>query len=250
MDLSRQNLFIEEEIQQKLKNIKVMIAGAGIGSYIAECLVRLGVENIYIFDGDVVEESNLNRQNYIFDDINSPKVDSLKNRLLSINPAANVVVESIFLNRRTLMKYIKNKDFVINTIDFDHPAFLYCNYICKKNNVTEIFPMNLALGSAAFVSDSGAYAFSDFFNIKNYKKETKDSIIEYVFSKINKINNLLPYIEKYELLKKTLDYKDPQIGIASFITASLVSTLIIKILKGSKIKKFPELYHIDMEFDL
>ena len=58
----------------------MFLAGAGIGSVIAECALRLGFENITISHGDVVEITNLNRQNYIQGKIGKKKAEFLKNR--------------------------------------------------------------------------------------------------------------------------------------------------------------------------
>ena len=47
--------------QSIIKDYKIFLGGAGIGSIIAECALRFGFEHITIVDGDKVEESNLNR---------------------------------------------------------------------------------------------------------------------------------------------------------------------------------------------
>ena len=83
---SRNRLYVTEEEQNQIKDIPILLAGSGIGSNIAECALRFGFENITIIDGDVVENSNLNRQNYTFYDISEYKAETLYNRLKSINP--------------------------------------------------------------------------------------------------------------------------------------------------------------------
>lgn len=86
----KNKIHINDQQQQIIKKFHILIAGCGIGSYIAECLLRLGFETITIIDGDFVELSNLNRQNYTMDDIKFLKVDAIKSRLLSINPDADI----------------------------------------------------------------------------------------------------------------------------------------------------------------
>lgn len=61
---SRNRIYVNESEQKLIKNYRILLGGAGIGSIIAECALRFGFENITIVDGDRVEESNLNRQNY------------------------------------------------------------------------------------------------------------------------------------------------------------------------------------------
>ncbi|WP_375379286.1 ThiF family adenylyltransferase [Chryseobacterium luquanense] len=51
----------------------MILAGSGIGSNIAECALRFGFENLTIVDGDRVEFSNLNRQNYTYEDVSTYK---------------------------------------------------------------------------------------------------------------------------------------------------------------------------------
>ncbi|MEI6438349.1 MAG: sulfur carrier protein ThiS adenylyltransferase ThiF [Candidatus Omnitrophota bacterium] len=72
---------------------KIGIAGAGgLGSNICAALVRTGFKHIEILDKDIVEASNLNRQDYILADIGKPKVDCLKSRMLAINPDLQLTV--------------------------------------------------------------------------------------------------------------------------------------------------------------
>ena len=63
MDNQRTEMLIGKEALEKLKAARVAVIGlGGVGSYIAEALVRSGVGNIRIVDGDVVDPSNVNRQ--------------------------------------------------------------------------------------------------------------------------------------------------------------------------------------------
>lgn len=70
---SRNRIYISEEEQERIKHVRVLLGGADIGSVIVECALRFGFENITIVDGDKVEESNLNRQNYVHSDIGECK---------------------------------------------------------------------------------------------------------------------------------------------------------------------------------
>ena len=65
----RNRLYVSENEQSIIKDYKIFFGGAGIGSIVAECALRFGFEHITIVDGDKVEESNLNRQNYTEKDI-------------------------------------------------------------------------------------------------------------------------------------------------------------------------------------
>lgn len=109
-------------VHEKVKRARVGIAGVGgLGSNIAISLARLGVGHIKIVDFDVVEPSNLNRQQYFVCDIGEYKVKALKKQLLNINPFIEIedVVEKIENdNVRELFGQI---DIVIEA--FDNPNY-------------------------------------------------------------------------------------------------------------------------------
>ena len=73
----RNRIYICDSEQIRIKKPKVLVAGSGIGSVIAECALSLGFENITMIDGDKVELTNLNRQNYIYTDTGKTKTKSI-----------------------------------------------------------------------------------------------------------------------------------------------------------------------------
>ena len=74
-------------VHERLKTTTVGIAGVGgLGSAIAVALARSGVGRLILADFDIVEPSNLNRQQYFVDQLGLPKVDALKANLRRINP--------------------------------------------------------------------------------------------------------------------------------------------------------------------
>mgnify|MGYP003297005887 CR=1 FL=1 len=80
----------------KIKNSKVLIVGiGGVGGYALECLVRSGVENITIIDGEFVDETNLNRQIIALNStIGNKKVEVAKKRALDINPNIKIRINT------------------------------------------------------------------------------------------------------------------------------------------------------------
>src|SRR3989344_6780633 len=82
---SRQIIFIGTENQEKLSKSTVAIVGlGGIGSPAAEMLARSGV-NLILIDRDIVEKSNLQRQNYNEDNVGKPRAHILAEKLKEIN---------------------------------------------------------------------------------------------------------------------------------------------------------------------
>jgi molybdopterin/thiamine biosynthesis adenylyltransferase len=243
---NRQLFFIDQSEQEKIKKLKILIAGVGLGSIVAECLIRLGCENLTIIDGDDVEITNLNRQNYRYAQQGLNKASCLKRNLNEIYEGLNVNSYDFYLDATNIEKIIEEHDVVINTIDFDSGCFNICNQICKKFNVIEIFPMNLGFGSSVIVSHQKSESYSKYFKTD----DLKDKILEFVISQRKDINNFLNYLSKYKEIKDLEEYKDPQLGIASFLNAAIITTIIVKIVKKQELRYFPELYHVDLEFDI
>jgi sulfur carrier protein ThiS adenylyltransferase len=78
-------------VTEILKGKKVFVAGAGgLGSNVCVMLARAGIGHITVVDFDLVEASNLNRQQYFRDQIGMPKVTALKENLLRINPELKI----------------------------------------------------------------------------------------------------------------------------------------------------------------
>ena len=91
---SRTEMLIGNEGMEKLKNAKVAIFGiGGVGSFVCEGLARSGIGNFILVDYDKIDESNINRQLIAtVKTVGKCKVDLMKERILEINPDANIEV--------------------------------------------------------------------------------------------------------------------------------------------------------------
>ncbi|MBQ6629708.1 MAG: tRNA threonylcarbamoyladenosine dehydratase [Methanobrevibacter sp.] len=89
---SRTEMLIGNEGMEKLNDAKVAIFGiGGVGSFVCEGLARSGVGNFILVDYDKIDESNINRQLIAtVKTIGKCKVDLMRERILEINPDANV----------------------------------------------------------------------------------------------------------------------------------------------------------------
>lgn len=95
---SRTEMLIGTDGMDKLADAKVAVFGlGGVGSYVCEGLARCGLGNFILVDFDKVDESNINRQLIAtVNTIGKYKVDLMKERILEINPDANVVIHKEF----------------------------------------------------------------------------------------------------------------------------------------------------------
>jgi sulfur carrier protein ThiS adenylyltransferase len=108
-------------IVEKCRAAKVGIAGCGgLGSNVAIALARLGVGKLVLVDYDVVEPSNLNRQQYFVDQIGKYKVDALRETLARINPYVQVQAICLRLNRENTEEVFKDCNVVAEC--FDNPV--------------------------------------------------------------------------------------------------------------------------------
>lgn len=116
---SRTELLIGKEGLNKLKNSKVAIFGVGgVGSYVVEGLARAGVGNFILVDNDDVALSNLNRQIIATQKtIGRPKVEVAKERILEINPEANIEIYQEFFMPDTEGIIDKSVSYIVDAID-------------------------------------------------------------------------------------------------------------------------------------
>jgi len=105
-------------VHERVKRGRVGIAGlGGLGSQIAFALARVGVGTLVLVDYDVVEPSNLNRQQYFIDQIGMVKVDALRENLSRINPYINVVTHNTLLNAENIAPIFAEVDIVVEAFD-------------------------------------------------------------------------------------------------------------------------------------
>ena len=116
---SRTELLIGEENLEKLKNSKVAIFGiGGVGSFVVEALTRAGIGNFILVDKDNVDLSNLNRQIIATrKTVGKPKVEVAKERILEINPNAEVEIYKEFFMPETEGILDSTISYVVDAID-------------------------------------------------------------------------------------------------------------------------------------
>lgn len=107
-----------EQIKEKLKNKCVGIAGCGgLGSNAAVALARIGTGRLIIADFDRIEESNLNRQYFFYNQIGAYKAEALKENISKINPAVTVDAHITKLGPEDIVKMFSGCDVIIEAFD-------------------------------------------------------------------------------------------------------------------------------------
>ena len=164
---------IGEDNVNKLKKANVLIVGlGGVGGYALETLVRSGIYNLTIVDGDIVELSNLNRQIISKRDvIGRPKTLVAQARTLEINPDVNL---------RVINEFISEDNFSLLNID----SFDYVIDACDDLNLKILLIKNA--GKYKLISSMGTANKMDMtrFKITTIDKTSYDPLAKIIRKKI------------------------------------------------------------------
>jgi len=133
-------------VHKKIKTGVVGIAGVGgLGSNIAIALARTGVGKLIIADFDIVEPSNLNRQQYFIDQIGLAKVDALYETLERINPTVTIEQHHIRITPDNLDELFKDVDILVEAFDSaKEKAMLTNTFLSRYPNKALIAASGLA----------------------------------------------------------------------------------------------------------
>jgi len=117
-------------LHAKIKAATIGVAGVGgLGSAAAVALARIGIGKLILADFDVVEPSNLNRQQYFVDQIGLPKVDAMSINLQRINPYVDLQLHQIKLTPDNIADIFKDADVLVEAFDrADQKAMLVENF--------------------------------------------------------------------------------------------------------------------------
>lgn len=118
--LNRTTLLVGDNVMKAVAESRVIIFGVGgVGSWCAESLVRSGIRKMTIVDSDRVCITNVNRQAMATTrTVGRVKVDALKERLLEINPAAEIdAIQEIFCADTAEKFRLEEYDYIVDAID-------------------------------------------------------------------------------------------------------------------------------------
>lgn len=116
----RAELLLGSETMELMAQQRIIIFGVGgVGSWCAEALVRTGIRQLTIVDFDRVDITNVNRQLMATTQtVGQVKVEALKERLLSINPDAEIVaLQQVFTEETAAGFHLDSYDYIIDAID-------------------------------------------------------------------------------------------------------------------------------------
>jgi sulfur carrier protein ThiS adenylyltransferase len=153
-------------VHQKIKKSLVGIAGlGGLGSAVAIALARIGVGKLILVDFDVVEPSNLNRQQYFINQIGMPKVEALQNHIAIINPYVKIETYQEKLDRTNVEKIFQEAEVVVEAFDRAEEKAMLINAISEK------------MPNKYIVAASGVAGYEDNNEIKTVRFTSKIFIV-------------------------------------------------------------------------
>jgi len=117
-----------------LKRTHVCVIGlGGVGSYACEALARSGIGRFTLIDFDTVGQTNLNRQIIALQEtIGRPKTEVMKERILAINPEAEVATHQVFLDEANRAVLLPGCDYYIDAIDSLGPKVGLLEYAAEQ----------------------------------------------------------------------------------------------------------------------
>lgn len=130
-------------VHKRIKKASVGIAGlGGLGSNAAISLARIGIGKLLLVDFDVVEPSNLNRQQYFIRHIGMPKTEALKELLKEINPFVQVETKNVYLDKGNIEDCFRNVDIIVEAFDDPKSKATLANIILTR------FPDKFIVGAS------------------------------------------------------------------------------------------------------
>ena len=117
---SRTEMLLGSEAMDRLSRARVAIFGVGgVGGYVAEALARSGVGSLELIDSDKVSQSNINRQIIAtLDTVGRYKTEVMKERIMSINPTADVRLRNCFFLPENSEEFnFAEYDYVVDAVD-------------------------------------------------------------------------------------------------------------------------------------
>jgi len=243
--LSRNWGFISESDQEKIKKVRILLVGCGLGSQVAILATRTGFTKFTLCDGDVVEIHNLNRQAFRQKDLGKNKADVLRNLIQEINPEAEIEVYPRFIEKEeTIKELVAKAEIIVNMADPTEALYLI-ERIARKERKSTIHPLNYGFGGWVLVVTPESPSLEDILGGCPIGPEFYQQLIQ----KTGGFNRFSQYLIEFLKSPANLERKIetfPQLGVAAYITAALIVTVAIKLITGSPIKTAPEPITIDI----
>ena len=146
-DLLKRNV---KGISEKLKKAKVCILGlGGLGSNVATLLARAGIAYLKLVDFDIVEASNLNRQQYRISHVGMKKTEAIRTIIKEINPFVEIEVLNKKIDRENILSIVGDVEIIVEAFDVAETKAMAIEELLINGNKMLVSASGMAgLGSA------------------------------------------------------------------------------------------------------
>lgn len=121
------------EGQKKISHASVAICGlGGLGSNVAIHLARCGVGHLHLLDFDRVDLPNINRQQYLLDQIGTLKTEALRDELRDFAPYINIVTDQVKLTPENIPELLKDDEYIVEAFDKADQKAMLCNVVLEE----------------------------------------------------------------------------------------------------------------------
>ncbi len=234
--IDRNHHIIPENLQKKIKETKLLFIGCGLGSQTAVLAARAGFENFTLCDGDAVEESNLNRQEFFIGDVGVNKAEAVKKHLLDINPNCIITTIDRFIESADeASELISQNDIIFNMSD-PKEIFYDINDIAQEQDKLVLCPLDLGYDSFVLAFDKNSPKAEEIVGGRiignqaflNIVIKTKGGVPE-------EISGLIKELAKFDENRTSI----PQLGTTVYITSALMINACIMKLQEKNIPLAP-----------
>lgn len=244
-----------KEGQLKLHDLKIGIAGlGGMGSNIAEILVRLGVGHIKIADYDIIEKSNINRQVIAnANTVGQKKALASANELRAISKDFELVVYEDGITEDNVEEFVSDLDAVVDEIDvFPLRPHVWLHQAARKKNLPLYSGYIIGMGAHIYKFQGEQYTFEDF--MLNNENQINKPTAEFMMDRfVNPVPSYLIENQKNEAFLETLrNGTVPIFGASTYMAQSFLSIRLVSDLMnlsnkwdGPKTPLMPQFLKVD-----
>jgi molybdopterin/thiamine biosynthesis adenylyltransferase len=216
------------EGQMRLNDLRVGVAGlGGMGSGIAEMLVRLGVGHIKIADPDTIDLSNINRQVIANSKtVGTPKADACMNELRTLAEDFELVVYNDGITAANASEFISDLDVVIDEIDVYPLAVHLCLHKeARKARLPVYSGYIIGMGAHIYKYEGDTFTFEDFLknDLRNIQSPTPEFLVDRFINPPPTYMNGLPERQRF-----ISSMKGGGVPIFGASTAAAQSMVVIK----------------------
>ncbi|MBL8794475.1 MAG: ThiF family adenylyltransferase [Planctomycetia bacterium] len=236
--------FLTPAAQAKVRSSRLLVAGCGLGSVIAELALRTGFERLLVADGDTVATHNLNRQMYTQRDVGRGKAASLRRRLRAIHPDADIQTHCRMLTAASIPGIVAQADVVIDTIDLlDVQAVFALHRETRRQGKVVIAPFTLGWGGAALVFTPNGISIEAMTTHQGALPRTHQELFSALLACFPE--RIPAYvIEAFRQVMVDLAEgtacSGPQLGVSTFLTAAVTAATAVRVVLGMPVATAPE----------